>query len=147
MVYLSQCWTLLSQDSSEHIKQKIQFMLMPSSKATRPPKKSRQQYPCLTGRHMIPARPNPNCALEWCHPWSKETQHGFASYHHHSFLEQQSRINTFDQVWAILAQYVGFAQFNIIYRQGIQWSDMTMKPLGSILFQLWELLFLTLQQT
>lgn len=147
MVYLSQWWNFLSKDSSEGIKQKIQFMLMPSSKATRPPKKSRQQYLCLTGRNMIHARPNPNCALEWCHPWSKETQHGFTSYQQHSFLEQHSRINIFDQVWAILAPYVGFAQFNMIYSQGIQWSDMTMKPLGSILFLLWELLFLTLQQT
>jgi hypothetical protein len=48
-----------------------------------------------------------------------------------SFLEQHSRIGQFNQVWAMIPPYPGFARFNKPCSQVTQWSGKEMKALGS----------------
>ena len=43
------------------------------------------------------------------------------------FLEQHSRIDKFNQLWAMMAQFPGIAQFNRPYSQMTQWSGNDMK--------------------
>jgi len=50
-----------------------------------------------------------------------------------SFLEQHSRINIFNQLWAMMPPYPGFARFNKPYSQVTQWSGKEMKALGRVI--------------
>jgi len=47
-----------------------------------------------------------------------------------SFLEQHSRIEKFNQLWAMMPPYPGFTQFNKPYSQVTQWSGKEIKALG-----------------
>jgi len=47
-----------------------------------------------------------------------------------SFLEQHSKIKKFNQVWAMMPLYSGFARFNKQYSQVTQRSGNVMKALG-----------------
>jgi len=50
-----------------------------------------------------------------------------------SFLEQHSRIDKFNQLWAMMPPYPDFAQFNKSYSQVTQWSCNEMKALGRVI--------------
>ena len=50
-----------------------------------------------------------------------------------SFLEQHSRIDKFNQLWAMMPPYPGFARFNKPYSQVTQWSGKEMKALGRVI--------------
>ena len=50
-----------------------------------------------------------------------------------SFLEQHSRINKFNQLWAMMPPYPGFARFTKPYSQVTQWSGKEMKALGHVI--------------
>ena len=50
-----------------------------------------------------------------------------------SFLEQHSRIDKFNQLWAIMPRYPGFARFNKPYGQVMQWSGKEKKALGRVI--------------
>jgi len=50
-----------------------------------------------------------------------------------SFLEQHSRINKFNQLWAMMPPCPGFARFNKPYSQVTQWSGTEMKALGRVI--------------
>jgi len=50
-----------------------------------------------------------------------------------SFLEQHSRINKFNQLWAMMPPYPCFARFNKPYSQVTQWSGNEMKALGRVI--------------
>ena len=50
-----------------------------------------------------------------------------------SFLEQHSMINKFNQLWAMMPSYPGFARFNKPYSQVTQWSGKEMKALGRVI--------------
>jgi len=47
-----------------------------------------------------------------------------------SFLEQQSRIDIFNQLWVMMPPYPGVPRFIEPYSQVTQWSDKEMKALG-----------------
>jgi hypothetical protein len=50
-----------------------------------------------------------------------------------SFLEQHSRICKFNQLWAMMPPYSGFARFNKPYSKVRQWSGKEMKALGHLI--------------
>jgi len=50
-----------------------------------------------------------------------------------SFLEQHSRIDKFNQLWAMKPPYPGFTRFNKPYSQVTQWSGKEMKALGRVI--------------
>jgi len=50
-----------------------------------------------------------------------------------SILEQHSRIARFNQLWARMPPYPGFASFNKPYSQVTQWSGKEMKALGRVI--------------
>jgi len=50
-----------------------------------------------------------------------------------SFLEQHSRIDRLNQLWAMMPPYPGFAQFNKPYSQVTQWSGKEMKAHGRVI--------------
>jgi len=50
-----------------------------------------------------------------------------------SFLEQHSRIDKFNQLWAIMPPYLGFARLNKPYSQVTQWSGKEIKALGCVI--------------
>jgi hypothetical protein len=50
-----------------------------------------------------------------------------------SFLEQHSRIDKFNQLWAMMPPYPGFARFNKPYSQMTQWSGKEMKAPGRLI--------------
>jgi len=50
-----------------------------------------------------------------------------------SFLEQHFKIDEFNQHWALMPPYPGFAWFNKSYRQVMQWSGKEMKALGRLI--------------
>jgi thiaminase len=50
-----------------------------------------------------------------------------------SCLEQHFRIDKFNQLWAMMPPYPGFAQFNKPYSQVMQWSGKEMKALGRVI--------------
>jgi hypothetical protein len=49
-----------------------------------------------------------------------------------SFLEQHSRMDKFNQLWAMMPPYPGFARFNKPDSQVMQWSGKEMKALGHV---------------
>ena len=50
-----------------------------------------------------------------------------------SFLEQHSRIDRFNQLWAIMLRYAGFAPFLKPYSQVTQWTGKETKALGHVI--------------
>jgi hypothetical protein len=50
-----------------------------------------------------------------------------------SFLEQHSRIDKFNQLWAMMPPYASFALFNKPFSQVMQWSGKAMKALGRVI--------------
>jgi len=50
-----------------------------------------------------------------------------------SLIEQHSRIDQFNQLWAIMPPYSGFARLNQPYSQVMQWSGKEMKALGRVI--------------
>jgi hypothetical protein len=50
-----------------------------------------------------------------------------------SFLKQHSRIDKFNQLWAIIPPYPGIARFNKPYSQVIHWSGKLKKPLWCVI--------------
>jgi len=49
------------------------------------------------------------------------------------FLEQHSRIEKINQLWAMMPPYPGFVQFDKQYSQVMQWSGKEMKALGWVI--------------
>jgi len=56
-----------------------------------------------------------------------------------SFLEQHSRIHKFNQLWAMIPPYPGFARFNKLYSQVMQWSSQEMKAFGRVIVPVFAL--------
>jgi len=50
-----------------------------------------------------------------------------------SFLEQQSRIDKFNQLWALMPPYLGFTRFNKPYSQVRDWSGEDMNALRRVI--------------
>jgi len=50
-----------------------------------------------------------------------------------SFLEQQFRINKFNQFWVTMPAYPGFARFNEPYSRVMEWSDNEMVALRRVI--------------
>jgi len=50
-----------------------------------------------------------------------------------SFLEQHSRIDKFNQLWAMMPPHPGIARFNKPYSQVTQWSGKEMNTLGRVI--------------
>jgi len=49
------------------------------------------------------------------------------------FPEQHCRINRFNQLWAMMPPYPGFARLNKPYGQVTQWSGKVMKAVGQVI--------------
>jgi hypothetical protein len=50
-----------------------------------------------------------------------------------SFLEEHSRIDKVDQLWAMMPSYPGIARFNKPYSQVMHWSGKEMKALRCVI--------------
>jgi len=53
-----------------------------------------------------------------------------------SFLKHHSRFDKFNQLWAMMPPYPGFAQFNKPYNQVTEWSGKEMRALGRVIIPL-----------